>query len=263
MSVAGAAKVRRGGEASGRLLWIDCARGVAILMMALYHLVYDLDVFGGYALDSTSGFWARFADATAGTFIFLVGVSLTLSLARAGGRSGLFGKYLWRGIRIFGYGLLITLFFGLLGLGAVVFGILHLIGVSIILAYPFLRLGWANVALGLGIVAAGVSLQTSGASFGGALPAQALLAPLGVVPENLTMPDYRPLLPWFGVCLLGVAAGNLLRGRLPEVALPESASRAASPLAFLGRHSLFIYLVHQPIIILTLAAAGVIELGIF
>jgi uncharacterized membrane protein len=263
MSVAGAAKVRRGGGASGRLLWIDCARGVAILMMALYHLVYDLDVFGGYAMDSTSGFWARFADATAGTFILLVGVSLTLSLARAGGRSGLFGKYLRRGARIFGYGLLITLFFGLLGLGAVVFGILHLIGVSIILAYPFLRLGWANVILGLAVIAAGIAMRMAGVSFGGALPAQVLLAPFGVLSETLSMPDYRPLLPWFGVALLGVAAGNLSRARLPKIETPKLAARSVAPLAFLGRHSLFIYLVHQPIIILALEAAGVIELGIF
>lgn len=262
MGVAAPAKPREG-EAAGRLLWIDCARGVAILMMAVYHLVYDLDTLGGYALDSTSGFWARFADATAGTFVFLVGVSLTLSLARAGGRGGLFGKYLRRGLRIFGYGMLITLFFGLFGLGTVVFGILHLIGVSIILAYPFLRLGGANVALGFVVVAAGITLQAAGASSGGAVLAQVVLAPLGVVPESLTMPDYRPLLPWFGVALLGVAAGNLLRGRLPEVKPPEPAKRAAAPLAFLGRHSLFIYLVHQPIIILALAAAGVIRLGLF
>lgn len=231
-------------------------------MMALYHLVYDLDFFGGYALDSTSGFWARFADATAGMFVFLAGVSLTLSLARAGGTAS-FGKYLRRGARIFGYGMLITLFFALAGAGAVVFGILHLIGVCIILSYPLLRLGWTNVALGISVVAAGVYLRAAGASFGGALPGQVLLAPLGVAPESLIMPDYRPLLPWFGVCLLGIAAGNLLRGRLPEVKLPEGFSRPEAPLAFLGRNSLFIYLVHQPLIILTLELAGVIELGIF
>lgn len=263
MSVAGTSKSRSSGKPAGRLLWIDCARGGAILMMALYHLVYDLDTFGGYALDSTSGFWARFADATAGTFLLLVGVSLTLSLARAGERDGLFGKYLRRGAGIFGYGMLITLFFGVFGLGAVVFGILHLIGVSIILAYPFLRLGWTNVALGIGVIAAGVALRAAGVSFGGALPAQVALAPFGILPESLTMPDYRPLLPGFGVVLLGIAAGNLLRGRLPKFEPPATAARGAIPLAFLGRHSLFVYLVHQPLIILALAAAGVIRLGLF
>lgn len=230
-------------------------------MMALYHTVYDLDFFGGYAIESTAGFWARFADATAGTFVFLAGVSLTLSFARAGGASS-FSKYLRRGARIFGYGLLITAFFALSGAGAVVFGILHLIGLSIILAYPLLRLGWTNAALGLAAIAAGVYLRASGVSFDGGVVPGILLAPLGVTPENLLMPDYRPLLPWFGVCLLGVAAGNLLRGRLPSPSMPETADRGAAPLAFLGRNSLFIYLVHQPIIIAALEVMGVIDLGI-
>ncbi len=229
-------------------------------MMALYHTVYDLDFFGGYAVESTSGFWARFADATAGTFVFLVGVSLTLSFVRTGAAAS-FGKYLRRGARIFGYGMLITAFFALSGAGAVVFGILHLIGVCIILAYPLLRLGWTNVALGLAIIAAGVYLRASGASFDGGIVPSVLLAPLGITPENLLMPDYRPLLPWFGVCLLGVAAGNLWRGRLPKITLPVSFSRPAAPLAFLGRNSLFVYLVHQPLIIAALEVAGVIDLG--
>lgn len=229
-------------------------------MMALYHTVYDLDFFGGYDIESTSGFWARFADATAGSFVFLAGVSLTLSLARSGGTAS-FGKYLRRGARIFGYGLLITAFFALSGAGTVVFGILHLIGISIILSYPLLRLGWANIALGVAIIAAGVYLRATGASFDGGIVPSVLLAPLGITPENLLMPDYRPLLPWFGVCLLGIAAGNLLRGRLPSPSLPEAADRSAAPLAFLGRNSLLIYLVHQPLIIAALEVTGVIDLG--
>lgn len=265
MGVAAAAKarVKRGGaETTGRLLWIDFARGVALLMMALYHLIYDLDSFGGYALESTSGFWARFADVTAGTFIFLAGVSLTLSFVRAERSSGLFGKYLRRGVRIFGYGMLITLFFALFESGSVVFGILHLIGVSIILAHPLLRLGWTNVALGLAVIAAGIYLRAGGVSFDGPMAIQALLAPLGITPESLLMPDYRPLLPWFGVALLGVAAGNLLRDRMPKIRTPGSVSRSISPLAFLGRNSLLIYLIHQPLIILTLEIMGVIDIGI-
>jgi uncharacterized membrane protein len=75
------------------------------------------------------------------------------------------------------------------------------------------------------------------------------------------MPDYRPLLPWFGVVLLGLFAGNVLYGggkRPPGV--PSKAPLLAGPLVPLGRNSLFIYLIHQPILVALLAVLGVIEI---
>ncbi len=239
---------------------MDAARGVAIAMMVVYHLMYDLDYFGGYDIEATSGFWARFADATAGTFLFLVGVSLAISYSRANaarpGRS-LFGKYLLRGIRIFAYGMALTVVFVVFGMGVVAFGILHLIGVSIILAYPLLRYRYANLFLGLSIIAVGVYIRIEG--FSSESP---WLLPFGVVPENLVMPDYRPLLPWFGVVLLGLFAGNALYGNGRRPALfADKAPVATKPLLPLGRNSLFIYLVHQPILILLLASLGVIQVG--
>lgn len=235
---------------------VDLARGVAIVMVVLYHLIYDLDNFGGYGIESTSGFWGVFADVSAFMFVFLVGLSLSISYERAGaavpGRS-LFGEYLLRGLRIFGYGMLITFLFWVFGLGAVVFGILHLIGLSLILAYPFLRLRYANLLLGLSLIAAGVYMQAQDFVAGGVVGV--LLTPLGVVPEGLFMPDYRPLLPWFGVVLLGVFFGNA--AYLPWKKSPPSPTpRAAAPLAFLGRHTLLIYLIHQPILIATLWILG-------
>src|SRR5215204_2036696 len=132
----------------------DAARGVAIAMMVVYHLVYDLDTFGGYGIESTSGFWAWFADATASAFLVLVGISLSISYSRPGrpGR-GLCGKYLLRGLRIFAYGMLITVVCWALNFGTVAFGMLHLIGVSVILAYPLLKYRLPNLLLGLLLVA--------------------------------------------------------------------------------------------------------------
>ena len=67
-----------------RRFWeVDLARGVAMVMVILYHLVYDLDNFVGYGVDSTGGFWAAFADTSAFLFVFLVGLSLSISRARA------------------------------------------------------------------------------------------------------------------------------------------------------------------------------------
>jgi uncharacterized membrane protein len=241
---------------------VDAARGVAIIMMVVYHLTYDLDFFGGYPIASTSGFWARFADATAGAFLFLAGVSLAISYARASAtRPGhsLFGKYLLRGAKIFAYGMVLTAVFLAFGMGVVAFGILHLIGVSIVLAYPLLRYRFANLFLGLLVIAVGVYMRIEDLS-----SESPWLLPFGVVPENLLMPDYRPLLPWFGVVLFGVFAGNVVYGggKRPGI-FAEKAPGLASPLLPLGRNSLVIYLVHQPILVALLAAFGIIRIGVF
>ena len=225
-------------------------------MMVIYHLTYDLETFGGYdGIESTSGFWAWFADATASAFLFLVGVSLAISYSRAG--PGHFGKYLSRGIRILVYAMALTIVFLAFGLGVVAFGILHLIGVSVILAYPLLKYRLPNLFVGLCFIAAGWYMRAQEVS-----SESAWLLPLGVVPEGMFMPDYRPLLPWFGVVLLGLFAGNVLYGGGKRPAgVPGRAPPVAWPLVPLGRNSLFIYLVHQPILIALLVALGVIEIG--
>jgi len=238
---------------------VDAARGVAIIMMVVYHSTYDLDTLGGYDIQSTTGYWALFADVTAGLFLFLVGVSLTISRARTsltGWR--LFGKYLARGLRILAYGVVLTVVFLALGMGVVAFGILHLIGISIILAYPFLGLRFTNLVLGTLIFAVGQYILAQG------LDSQSFwLLPFGVVPEGVIMPDYRPLLPWFGVVLIGLFFGKAAYGdgRRPAV-LEEKAPVLARPLLPPGRNSLFIYLIHQPIIIAMLAITGVVDLNV-
>ena len=239
----------------GRFWEVDAARGVAILMMVVYHFTYDLYAFGGYDVDAVTGFWARFADATASLFLFLVGVSLAIVHARSGGG---FGKYLLRGLRILGYGLLLTAIFLVFGMGIVAFGILHLIGVSIVLAYPFLNLRFANLALGILVFGLGLYVQAADPT------GSAWLLPFGVVPEGWMMPDYRPLLPWFGVVLIGLFFGNVVygEGRRPG-AIPDPAPAIARPLLPLGRNSLVIYLVHQPVMIFLLSALGVVDGGLF
>ena len=70
-------------EGSGRYWEIDAARGIAILMMITYHLLYDLSYFGVAAIPVTTGFWRVFALTCACTFVFLVGLSLHISRERA------------------------------------------------------------------------------------------------------------------------------------------------------------------------------------
>jgi len=230
-----------------RLWEVDALRGVAIVMMVIYHLMYDLYYFRVTDAIFTNPFWFYFQRATAGTFIVLVGVSLTLNvnMMRRRGQSerSIYALLFRRSLRVFGWGLVITiatwLFFG--PALAVKFGILHFIGVATMLTYPFLTLRWTNLALWVG-------LSVLGRLLGGITIAGPWLLWLGIEPTNHVYVDYFPLLPWFGVVLLGVFLGNTLYSngeRRYPLSLP---AMPFWPLQWLGERSLLLYLIHQPIL---------------
>ena len=141
--------------------------------------------------------------------------------------------------------------------GFVVFGILHLIGLSIILAYPFLHIQpkW-NLFLGMIMVFAGIYLRQFRFDF-------VWLVPLGFKPEGWYMVEYFPLLPWFGWVLIGQYTGRTLYHdyeRLFKIAdIGDNA--LIRFFSFLGRNSLRIYLAHQPVIITGLYLLGFIEIS--
>ena len=236
---------------SGTRLWeIDLFRGIAILMMVLFHTVFDISYFGIAPFNVSTGFWRYFAYATASLFLLIVGVSLIISHDKAMQKiSGLSLtlKFVYRGAFIFALGLLVTLGTWLyLGDGFVIFGILHLIGISVMLSPIFFRFRKLNILIGLACIAVGWIIS--------GMTGPAILLPLGVMPAGFASVDYTPLFPWFGFVLIGMGAGEFLyttgerRFKIPQI--PEF---IVTPVSFLGRHSLLIYLVHQPVIILLLA----------
>lgn len=233
-----------------RLWEIDLFRGIAILMMIVFHTVFDLSFFSIAPVDVSDGFWRYFAYMTASLFLMIVGVSLIISHARAGLKlSGvsLAKKYFIRGAGIFALGLLVT--FGTwlyLREGFVIFGILHLIGISIMLSPLFFRFGKLNILFGLACLPVGWIIS--------GLSDPAFLLPLGIIPHGFSSVDYTPLFPWFGMVLIGMGLGEYLyAGGVRQFSLKPLPDLLVAPLSFLGRHSLVIYLVHQPVIILLLA----------
>lgn len=244
-----------GKNSAGRFWEIDLLRGLAVMMMITFHILFNLMFFGEYPLVLDAGFWFYFQQATAGLFFLIAGVAMTLSYARAGDRS--FWRFFRRGGMLFAWGMVVTVATLLfLREGYVVFGVLHSIGLSIILAYPFLKRPLWALPAGALCLAVGNYLDNFTFSF-------PWLLWLGFVPERFYTVDYFPLLPWSGLILLGLFLGNLLypSGRR-RFSLPDC---PASPLLrgvmFLGRHSLFIYLMHQPVLLAILALVGVIDLG--
>ena len=140
-------------KARYRFWEVDLVRGIAVIEMIYFHFMWDLSFFRISDVNMLSSGWQNFARSIGSTFIFVMGLSLTLTYNRAiakGGGDGLFNKFLRRGLKIFAWGMLITVatyFFA--GRQFVVFGILHLLGATMILAYPFLGpsmvgLSWGN-----------------------------------------------------------------------------------------------------------------------
>ncbi|NMB77839.1 MAG: DUF1624 domain-containing protein [Methanomicrobiales archaeon] len=234
----------------GSRLWeIDFLRGIAILMMIVYHTIFDLAFFSLVLVAATTGFWRYFAYATASLFLCIAGVSLVVSHDRAAAAmSGvaLTKKFLLRGAGIFALGLLVTAATWVyLGEGFVIFGILHLIGVSVILSVFFFRFGKWNILAGLACIPVGFVIST--------ISGPAFLLPLGIMPAGFHSVDYTPLFPWFGIVLIGMGIGSVLySGGTRHFSLPPLPDRFITSIGFLGRHSLVIYLVHQPVIILLL-----------
>lgn len=232
--------------ATHRLIALDLARTAALAGMAVYHLVYDLTMFGWLPEGSAiTGFWALFARAVAGSFIFLAGVSLWLAHGQ-----GIRWPAFWRRFaRIAAGAALVTLgtwfafpqYF-------VFYGILHSIAVSSLIGLAFLRL---PAALTLAAAALAFVLPDLWRSpvFDGPL------AFIGLFETRPLTVDFLPILPWVAPMLAGIAVGRLASrfALWPRLALADSP--ALRRLAWPGRHSLAIYLVHQPVLIGLVSAA--------
>lgn len=231
---------------------IDAARGFAVVLMVLFNYAFALRYFGLYNIAQTDLFWFWFPRFVGAMFIFIAGISFWLSRSKARSDKSFYWKNTKRGLMIFGLGMLITiatLFF--VPQQPVWFGILHLIGASIIIAPAFLRIKHAipGLILGLLLIATGIFLQS--ASFD--IP---LLLWLGFQPRSFATLDYFPLLPWSGFFVLGMAFGkHFYKGGKRNFALLQQ-NTLLSFFQLLGRNSLVIYLAHIPVLIAFLILTG-------
>lgn len=230
-------------------LWVlDAAKGVALLGMAAFHLLYDLILFGRLAPSDLPPGWLYWHPRlVAGSFILLAGLSLWLAHG-AGLRGAAFGRRLAKIAAA--AGLVSVATYLALPSAWVFFGILHAIAAFSLLALPLLRAPlWLVAALAVGV--AGLSWVDAPALFNA--PALAFLGLADVPPRTV---DFEPVVPWFAVFLAGMIAGRVgtraglwrALGRLP------APGAGLGLLARGGRHSLVIYLVHQPVLLALVAA---------
>ena len=167
---------------------LDLLRTGAILGMIIYHAAYDLTAFYGWNIDITHGEWKVFERVIAITFLLLVGISFAISYSRTKPEQ-VWTKFLKRGLIVFGCGLLVSLVTYFLDPPTYVrFGILHLIGLSLILLPFFVLplLGGVGFDVNISLSSALIS-QISG------LAAVALWAMIGTSMAALIVSTMMPM----------------------------------------------------------------------
>ena len=207
---------------------LDALRGISILCMVGIHLLYNLGVSLPLPLQLMQ-------DWGGCIFLVLSGICVTL------------GHHpIRRGLVVLGCGMVCTLVtWGLYALGLassqliIWFGVLHCLGVCMLLWPLFERL--SNKTLG---ILSGI-LMIFGFYFRSLLLNVPFFVPLGIRFPGFASADYFPLLPNLGFFLLGALAGRRLYATGQSL-FPHS--RGNRFLCFCGRHSLMIYLLHQPIL---------------
>lgn len=218
-------------QAAARVEALDLWRSLCVVVMLAYHLLYDLCLFGRLdagLMETWPMLIVRFVFA--GSFVLISGVCVRFSR-----------NPVRRGFIVFCAGALVTaatLFAGY----PVLFGALHLLGVCMIL-YGLLRErierynGPAFAAVCAALFAAAAVLTAKVTA-----PVK-FLFPFGLRYPGFFSADYFPLLPWAFLFLLGTSLGKLLCTR----DRPLLRRRYPPALTFPGRHSLLIYLLHQPV----------------
>lgn len=226
---------KRAMNSNGQRVWeVDLLRGVGLFLMIYFHIIYDMKEIFQYNVVYENGINYYIGKASGVLFIFASGISCFLS-----------SNNIKRSFRILTFALLISLVTHLYNpnLG-VKFGILHFLGVSILLSPAFKKIHpFLLLAAGTGIIILKDYIYKIAIT-------NDYLSPIGITSPGFISSDYYPLVPWLGVFLFGLAVGRTLY--LFKRSIFTFTVRR-NILTTAGRNTLWIYLLHQPFIILVLS----------
>jgi uncharacterized membrane protein len=124
------------------------------------------------------------------------------------------------------------------------FNFLQMMGVCMILSIPFLSLGKWNIIPAVFFILLGSFLET--------ISGPAWLMIFGVIPPDLFPRDFFPIFPWLGVMLLGVSIGSILYPQGYRRYHIRPAGKIGTTLAQIGKYPLQVYVVHIPLVGLTI-----------
>lgn len=221
---------------------------MCIILVVIYHAFYSLVMIYGYEqLNATFAVMRRFQPILPATFILLSGIAFQLSRSNVK-----------RGLRLLAVAAVMMLALWVVMPSQMIwFGIIHFLAImNIVLG--LLKKYVDKIPAVAGIILCAVlflltyNIQLGYVGIDGALSLKLpetfystnLIAPLGFYSRGFSSSDYCPIIPWAFMFIIGTILGRYV-GKLPETLSREH----IRPLAFVGRHTLIIYLVHQPIIV--------------
>ena len=244
---------------TNKRIWeLDFIRGCCVLLMVLDHTLFDLGMVffsqwfpagGSGLLHTLCHFAANFywmhplrsiiQPSIVMIFILICGISCGFSRSN-----------LRRGLKLLGIALLLTTatyaldrLMGYTDFFIIRFGILHMLAFSILLFAGLRRCGrWLTFICGLLLAALGLWFGANPIANSGLIPYI-----LGIGSGSYSS-DYFPLLPWVGYFLIGGALTALLYRKRISFFPNHGEGRALKPFMWLGKHALWIYVLHQPII---------------
>lgn len=237
-----------------RLPFIDWLRGFSIFLMIIYHFCYDLDFFGYIDTIFGRGYWMPFRYVIVIGFLSLVGVSLVIVHSETfskGIRWSSMKKRSWQ-LVLACIAVTVSSYF-IAPDKLTVFGILQFVLVASWLALPFLNRPLTAFVLGIIVFTLGHTVSNS------------IFDPIyvhwiGMYETKRVALDYAPIFPWFGIVLLGIPLaywflGSETGNKLAKLELSKTQRMSWLQLnhfnrwlEWMGKHSLVIYLVHQPLL---------------
>ncbi len=222
---------------------IDSLKGIAIILVVAFHLFFDLHVFKDIPFSTlTITCWNYLGRIAATLFIMLSGVSLTLNYHTT--RSNFwFYKMSIRAGKLLLIAASITLVTRMLFPEEyIIFGILHFLAVASAIGYILVEYIWLNSIFGILLLALGYALRSLSIH-------SSYFIWLGLTPPTFASLDYFPLIPWLGVYIFGIALGNLVYpyGSVRYILPDYSHYWPIKFLVLLGRYTLLLYIIHQPL----------------
>ena len=217
---------------------LDSLRATALVLMLILNFVTDLNHFGLINTE-TGDMWWWMARITASLFVGISGVSYFLAHRLEYD----FTKTSERTKRLIFWAFVITIITYIFEPSVYVrFGVLHLLALASIVAFPVARK--PEFALGIGLILLIIPLSSN-----------SNLVWIGLS-ETVIAVDYFPLNPWLGIFFIGLA----LASRLYPEGKPLTGIQWPEKWLWFGRNTLTIYVIHQPILIGLLVLTGQVPL---